>query len=179
MTVYFKVPSDIQIINRLLQVLCVGNDYIYEASKGLISISGENITSEKLNQLAKSIRSSLQTQIEESAPISLGVFNVENRIKTKYNNTPITYKITRTIIDHEKAIITSYANISSRNIDDTVADILSKHIIDDSDSEEAISLDSIPQPMRDVAKTLGISEKELQEAAEALNEIFELLDPTK
>jgi hypothetical protein len=179
MTVYFKVPSDIQIINRLLHVLRVGNDYKYEASKGLISISSQNITREELNQLAKSIRSSHQTQIEECGPISLGPLNVENKIKTKYNNTPITYKITRTIIDHEKGIITSYANISSRNIDDVVADILSKHIIDDSNSEEAISLDSIPQPMRDVAKTLGISERELLEAAEALNEIFELLDPTK
>jgi len=90
MTVYFNVPSDIQIINRLLHVLRVGNDYKYEASKGLISISSQNITSEKLNQLAKSIRSSHQTQIEECGPINLGPLSVENKIKTKYNNTPIT-----------------------------------------------------------------------------------------
>ena len=178
MTIYFKVPSDLQIINRLLEVLNVGNNHKYEASKGLISISSKNINKERLMQLANYIRSSIQREVHESGPINIGTFNVENKIKTKYSNTPIKYQITKTVIDYENNIITSYANISSRNIDDIVADILCKAIFDNND-EQPVTVDSIPKPVREIAVQLGVSEDEMAEAAQTFKEIMDIFDSSK
>lgn len=172
MTIYFIVPSDLQIINRLVEILNVGNEYTYEASKGLVSISSKNITREKIQQLAEYIRTPNKTKVEESCPINYGTFNVETNLKNKYKNTPVICKITKTEINYEKGTITSYADISTKNVSDVIADILSTAVFED----EPLA---IPSYMKDLANKAGISESELAEAAQAFNELIELLQPSK
>ena len=176
MTIYFKVPSDLQIINRLVEILNVGNEYTYEASKGLVSISSKNITKENLQQLAEYIRIPNKTKVEESCPINYGTFNVETKLKNKYKNTPVICKITKTEINYEKGTITSYADISTKNVSDVIADILSTAVFED---EPLLDVNAIPSYMKDLANKAGISKSELAEAAQALNELIELLQPSK